>query len=115
MKLIPGWNIDLNKLKKALQTLSNTYKFNVSPDYVQLLSMGRAYYDKKEYEMAISIYKLGLKAYSTGLQLNGYVAQAYLKNNQIEKAKEHFDIALKRAVVTKSPMIPWLEKQLKRL
>jgi len=118
--LFQNWNIDhhyssnnFSNLKKALESLSEIYNFNVAPDYAQLVNMGRYYYEQKKYKIAIDIYEFGLITYAEGLQINGFAAQAYLKDGQTEKAKEYFNKGLRIAISKQSPMTSWFEDQLK--
>ncbi|WP_299117457.1 alpha/beta hydrolase-fold protein [uncultured Winogradskyella sp.] len=120
--LFKNWNIDhiynsrnFSDLKKALQELSKIYNFNITPNYTQLVNMGRYFYVNEDYKTSIEIYELGLKAYPKGLQLNGFAAQAYSKDNQVEKAKEYLNKGLKIAISKESPMISWFRDQLDRL
>ncbi|WP_299525774.1 alpha/beta hydrolase-fold protein [Winogradskyella sp.] len=120
--LFQNWCIDhyynthnFSGLKESLQNLSMIYNFNVAPDYNQLVNMGRYYYNKKEYKKAINIYEFGLESYDEGLMLNGYVAQAYLKNGELEKAKKHFNKGLEIATIKQSPMSSWFKKELTKL
>jgi predicted alpha/beta superfamily hydrolase len=117
--LFKNWNIDhhynshsFSDVKKALQNLSQVYNFNVTPDYSQLISMGRYFYEKEDYKTSIEIYEFGLKTFPEGLQMNGFAAQAYLKNGQLEKAKEYFKKGLNFAISKQSPMVPWFKDQL---
>ena len=120
--LFKNWNIDhhynsnnFSSVKESLQNLSQIYNFNVAPNYASLINMGRSFYEKEDYKTAIEIYELGLKTYSEGLQMNGFVAQAYLKDGQIEKAKEYFKKGLNFAILKQSPMISWFKDQLSSL
>ena len=118
--LFQNWNLDhhyntydFSGLKESLQNLSQQYNFDVAPNYTQIVNMGRYYYDQREYDKAIEIYEFGLENFDEGLMLNGYLAQAYLKNNQREKAKTYFRKGLEMAISKQSPMVPWFEEQLK--
>lgn len=120
--LYQNWNLDtlytsndFDGLKESLKDLSKIYRFNVAPDYASLMNMGRSFYEKEDYKKSIEIYEIGLKTYSEGLQMNGYLAQAYLKDGQIEKAKEYFNKGLDFAISKQSPMISWFRDELNRL
>jgi len=117
--LFKNWNIDhhynsgnFSSLKKSLQNLSQIYNFNVAPNYASLVNMARSFYEKEDYKTSIEIYEFGLKTFPEGLQMNGFAAQAYLKNGQLEKAKEYFKKGLNFAISTQSPMVPWFKDQL---
>ncbi|MBL4788327.1 MAG: hypothetical protein JKY60_04530 [Kordiimonadaceae bacterium] len=120
--LFKSWNIehhynshDFSGLKKSLQNLSQVYNFNVAPNYAQLMGMGRYFYGQEDYKAAIEVYMFGLKTYSRGLQMNGFLAQAYLRDGQTDKAEEFFQKGLGFAISSKSPMISWFKDRLKDL
>ncbi len=120
--LFQNWNLDhhysahnFSDLQKSLKDLSEIYNFSVAPDYRQLVNMGRYYYDQQEYKKAIEIYEFGLESYDEGLMLNGYIAQAYVKNGEPNKAKLYFSKGLEIAISKQSPMVPWFEEQLMEL
>jgi tetratricopeptide (TPR) repeat protein len=106
---------DFDGLKESLKVLSEIYHFNVAPNYAQLVNMGSYFHNKKDYKTAIDIYELGLNTYPEGLQMNGFAAQAYLKDGQISKAKEYFNKGLNLAISKHSPMISWFKDQLNGL
>ncbi len=103
---------DLIALKASLKKLSGIYNFDVEPDYNSLIGMARHYIEKKNYREAIEIYKFGLEAYPEGLMMNGFIAQAYLEDGQIEKSKEFFTKGLRVEIAKESPMISWFRDQL---
>ncbi|WP_299363565.1 alpha/beta hydrolase-fold protein [Winogradskyella sp.] len=108
-------DFDFNEIKKTIREVNRQYNTNILPRVRPIASAARNLTREAKYDDAISMLSYLEELHPKDIMVLNFLAEAYEKSGDIEKAKDTYNRSLKIAKMKKSPMVRWIEKRLAKI
>jgi len=99
-------NGELADVRAHYEELSRKYGYKIEIDEIILNVMGYQALARAEYEKAIEIFKLTVRMYPESANVYDSLGEGYEANNQLELAKENYEIAVQKGEESNDPNLP---------
>jgi predicted alpha/beta superfamily hydrolase len=99
-------NGELADVQAHYDELSRRYGYKIVIEEVILNAMGYQALARAEYEKAIEIFKLAARLYPESANVYDSLGEGYEASNQLELAKENYEIAIQKGEAVNDPNLP---------
>lgn len=108
--LYNGWRLPndlttlgLEGLERHYKTVSEKYQYTVQVPEAPVNNLGYQYINQKKLAEALAAFRYNVKHYPESANVYDSLGEGYEANNQLDLAKQNYELAVKKAMAAKDP------------